>query len=434
MVATIVLPKNTKSLAPVVASPLNNACPDCGADAPVITPEGFTVCSACGVEYPESQPYVCSDALARGGGVVQSHMILAPHTRRTIGTRGEQATLPRALAWGDKISVTYEQEVFMRGYFEIRKALAQLDLEGRDGLFDASMAGFARAYRGTPKGGRCHNVHLLALVATFQALRAAHIPVPRKEFLATCLDHSRFPGQVFNAVLKDTAGIFPSLDRGAMVPHEVSAILSRLAFPKDLAEIAAKITRHHASVFQSPKPAVAAAAIVGVTVIAAGARDRYTLSVIAKHAGIAASAMIRCMSEACRRRKHPVEGSIVHAADYLRAIFIPPTEASPEVTNPIPLTSNPTPVPKITLPIRRGSGKDDVANNAMPAPAPTRNTPRDPAKQHLSTRITYRIPAVFSGGAEGGEPAALDTPLKNAASYKVPHLPFPEGPPEGFPH
>ncbi len=434
MVVSIMLPRGIKGLGRFIASPAKNDCPECGANEPITTPEGFTVCSSCGIEYPDSQTYVCSDALARGGGIIQSHMILTSHTRRTIGTRGEQATLPRALAWGDKISVTYEQEVLMRGYFEIRKALAQLDLEGRDSLFDAAMAGFAHAYRRTPKGGRCHNVHLLALVATYQALRVARIPVPRKEFLTKCLDHARFPEQVFNVVLKDTTGFFPSIDRCAMIPHEVSAILSRLACPKTLAEIAAKITRHYTNVFQSPKPAVAAAAIIGITVIATNTRKQFPLSVIAKHAGIAASAMIRCMSEACRRRKHPIEGSIVQASECLHSLFIPSTETSQEVTNPTTCTCKIMPEAKMATPVRIDCDKDVKPVSENICITPTKANHRGTILKRLSIKGFIQSYAHTRWQVEegGGGLSSYNSQVKKNLSTKYIHLPFPEGPPDGF--
>ncbi len=326
MVASIALPRSTKGLESIAASPANNICPDCGADAPVTTPEGFTVCSACGCEYPDSQPYVCSDALARGGGVVQSHMILAPHTRRTIGTRAEQATLPRALAWGEKISVTFEQEVFMRAYFEIRKIFAALDLDYRAVLFDAAMAGFVMAYKAALKGSRNRNVHLLALVSAYRAMRAAKVPILMKPYLATCLDHDRTDTRYFLAVLKDTAAAFPRTNLGEIVSSEVSALVSRLSMPKDLKGAIMTVLKHHRATFRSPKTGVRAAAIVSAAVLATNKRQQFTLSSIAQSAGVATSAVIRCITEACAHRHRPLEGSLVHAGELVRSLFLAPPD------------------------------------------------------------------------------------------------------------
>ncbi len=444
MVAIIAIPRGMKNLGRPAASSKSTTCPDCGAEAPVTTPEGFIVCSACGLEYPNSQPYVCSDALAHCGGIIQSHMIIAPHTRRTIGTKREQATLPRALAWGEKISVTYEQEVFLRGYFEIRKALAHLDLEGRDPLFDASMAAFVRAYRRTPKGGRCHNAHLLALVATYRVLRAVHLAIPKKRFLASCLDHSRFSEQTFNAVLQETAPTFPVINRNAAIPHEVSAIITRLDLPKELAEIAAKITRDHIRAFRSPKPAVAAAAIIGVSVIIADARIRFPLSTISKHAGVATSAVLRCINGACLFRKHPVEGSIIHAGSCLRAIFAPNSK-NPLTLNPSPTLSSdrlayPTPAPAINASLP-DSGQETQVSSRLAILKINQNY-HNLCRKILPRPIAKLIPEIttpdsgnrdFWQKGEGGTIPSLNIPRKIPSSPRRLPMPLPERPPGEYP-
>jgi len=349
MVVTTAIPRSFRVLGRTPVSPSSlvssTICPECGADTPIPTPEGYIVCAACGLEYPDSQPYMCSDAPSRGGGILQAHMILAPHTRRTIGTKAEQVTLSRALAWAEKFAATYEQEVFTRAYFEIRKMFAVLNLEGRDTIFDVAMAGLAKAYRNTPRGTLCHNVHLLSLVACYRALRTNRIPINLKMFLAACLDRARHTAGQFLTVLKDTVRWFPKEDQGEIIRREVSALITRLDIPKAVADVAGTILKYHNSAFHSPKTTVRAAAIVATAALATDTRARFPLSAIGKAAGIATSALIRCITDACSRHR-PIEGSVTRAGELLRSLFV--SQASSHPTQVAPRTS----IPRVNLAAR----------------------------------------------------------------------------------
>jgi transcription initiation factor TFIIIB Brf1 subunit/transcription initiation factor TFIIB len=318
------------------ASQAGDECPDCGDHLPVTTPEGFTVCSACGCEYPESQPYVCSDALSPHKGIIQSHITFQQTSRTMVGSKIERAMLAPQLKWAERVGQTYEQEVLQRAYFEIRRIFTILDLIGRPILFDAAMAGFARAYRGALKGSRCRNVHLLALVTAYRALRSARVPIALKGYLAACLDDGHNPRQ-FMAVLKDTTGAFPRTNPEEMVPREVSALVSRLGLPKQIQDTVAGIVKNHLAAFRSPKTAVQAAAIVSTASVATGSRLQFPLSTIARSAGIATSALIRCITDACAYYHRPLTGSLVHAQGHLQSIFLTRTDSPKGLEDPNPL-------------------------------------------------------------------------------------------------
>jgi transcription initiation factor TFIIIB Brf1 subunit/transcription initiation factor TFIIB len=338
MVAIIDLPLARNPKDRVIALQDGNECPDCGEPVPVTTPEGFMVCSACGCEYPESQPYICSDALSPYKGIVQSHITFQQTSRTMVGTKAERDKLAPNLKWAERVGQTYEQEVLQRAYFEIRRILTILDLTGRPILFDAAMAGFARAYRASLKGSRCRNVHLLALVTAYRALRAARVPIALKGYLSSCLDECHNPRQ-FMVVLKDTAGAFPRTNPEEMVPREVSALVSRFGFPKYIQDSIAIIVKHHLAAFRSPKTAVRAAAIVSTASVATGSRIQFPLSTIARSAGIATSALIRCITDACAYYHRPLTGSLVHAQDHLQSIFLTRVDSSKGREVPLALNS-----------------------------------------------------------------------------------------------
>ncbi len=204
MVATLVLPHGSSSQGRVLPSRSDTSCPECGANQPVTTPEGFTVCPVCGSEYPDSQPFVCTDPLGHDKGVIQSHMVSRKGGSTMIGTKAERAKCAKVapnLEWAEKFGQTYEQEVFQRAYFEIRKIFTILEINDRAVLFDAAMTGFVKAYRAVPKGARNRNVHLLALVASYRTLRAAKVPVLLKTYIASCLDHAQFTPRQFLTTL-----------------------------------------------------------------------------------------------------------------------------------------------------------------------------------------------------------------------------------------
>ncbi len=327
MVATLVLPHRPSSRECVLPSRNDTSCPECGVNQPVTTPEGFTVCPACGSEYPDSQPFVCTDPLGHDKGVIQSHMVSRKGGSTMIGTKAERAKCAKVapnLEWAEKFGQTYEQEVFQRAYFEIRKIFTVLDLSDRAVLFDAAMNGFVKAYKVIPKGTRNRNVHLLALVASYRSLRAAKIPLLLKNYLATCLDKTQFTARQFLTTLKDTTNAFPRADPNEMVRFEVSALVSRLGIPKTIQDAIATIMKYHVGAFHSPKTAVRSAAIVSTAALATNTRNKFPFSMIARSSGIATSAAIRCIIDACANYHVTLEGSLVYAGDIMRSLFLAP--------------------------------------------------------------------------------------------------------------
>ncbi|OLS14298.1 MAG: hypothetical protein RBG13Loki_2086 [Promethearchaeota archaeon CR_4] len=328
MVTSINLPQNIRLRVSVSCSREIDLCPGCGAKIPVTTPEGFTVCSKCGLEYPDSQPYVCSDALGRDKTLLQSHAKHSRHTSTMIGSKTERERLAPQLKWAERVGRMHEQEVFQRAYFEIRKVLTVLDLNERTALLDAAMVGFGQAYRHVTKGSRNRNVHLLALVTVYRVLRAARVPVVLKRYLTACLDRDQHDAKQFMTVLRETTFAFPRTNPDEMVLHEISAIVSRLGLPKPVRDAAAAIAKHHVGRFQSPKTGVRAAAIVSAGVLATGTRAQFPLVSVARSAGIASSALIRCVTAACALCGRPITSSIISVGDLLRSLFVGPTGTS----------------------------------------------------------------------------------------------------------
>ncbi len=256
-------------------------CPECGNTALVPNPEGFMVCPACGV-MDDTPPLVVSDALGRQG-VIQSHNPLNP-LGTTIGTRWEKTQAPLSLVFAERIAKTYAQDVANWGHFAVNAVLAQLHLDAR--IAPRCEAAFLRAYKRLPPRSRARGVPLLALAAV---ARVANLPFTRALNVLPAGKTEQDLRNVWRAAL-------PYLPRPGLLAF-VNTLLKTLSTPARACQIARDLARRRPS---SGKPQVWAGGIVLVAYRSAGIlRHTMPAYVVAQHAGVTASALIRVYDRLC---------------------------------------------------------------------------------------------------------------------------------------
>lgn len=197
--------------------------------------------------------------------------------------------LNRATRWNSN----YKETVMVNAQREIRTLLAGFGIESRE-FEGACFAAFEKAYDVTPRGSRCHNIHLLSLVTIYRTAQAWDKFLPWPRIIEQV--HPYTEATLRNVLMVATAlTAFPPVDPEKRVRCAVKAIIAANHLTPATRAKVLQILRDDLPRFAGiqTKPEVVAAAIVSTAVLAT--QSGKPVSEIAQTAGVAPSAVYRVL-------------------------------------------------------------------------------------------------------------------------------------------
>ncbi len=310
------LPADVKQRLPIVVP----NCIECGSTNLVQNIDGYTVCAACGLVSDET-PFVVSDPLARGGGFVQAHAIQARYHGTIVGSKPEHKQADPALQRAVRVSgPSYYIHVLEAGYFAIKRVMCQAGLEGHGALFDGANKLFRQFYDHFPHASQARNVDVLAIVAVYRTVEGAVPCVTFRQLLEKSLPGPQHRAAAFEALQRSAPLSVPPDLLKRLLCH-VQKLAGDLNLSPALEFSAGHFTRANSRAFPASKASITAAALLEVACLCAGADVPVTH--VASAAGVAPSAVFRCLRRVAAARGIMVPGTIRWAdlRTHLRDLF-----------------------------------------------------------------------------------------------------------------
>jgi len=268
-------------------------------------------------------------ALGREGPIRQGEVFLK-HLGTTIGTPAESWAAPPGIVRAQRYARDFGSSVLQQAARVIRGALERFGVNTPD-MFTACHAVFAKMYKVLPPRSPSRNVQVLGLAAVFRTAQVRRVAISCRAIHDLLVEMDR-PQSSFRIALVATSSLFPRPDLRDVVLTLVSQLVSRLNLPASISAVAVRIARQYGRTFAArSKSAVAAAGVVAAAVLAEGARQQYPLSVVAEAAGVASSAVSRCINAACDRLNAPLAQNVVLSGTALASLFGTRAEPRPSL-------------------------------------------------------------------------------------------------------
>lgn len=282
-------------------------CPDCGGNFLINGTSGVT-CGSCGLVVDET-PVLDTCAPLGRNGIVPHRELFHAHLSTLIGSPHERGAAPIALHRASRCVTDFRSIVFRQGAAEIKGILATLGVL-TPSLLDACHAAFSRLYVTMPLRSPLRNVNILALVAVFHTTQARGVIVRAKDLRALLANNasntspsaSSKQEALFRAALNTASGVFPRPDLRKLLGACVGALVSQIGLPPEVAATATRTYRDYGVLFATwSKVAVSAAGVVAAAILAHDLRRSFPISRVAEVAGVATSAVSRCVARACAK-------------------------------------------------------------------------------------------------------------------------------------